>query len=98
MDLLIKTLCFLALILIGLLLRKGLNKLADGLTDLKQAMIDLNTSFTAEVGAIATALQNANVGGVSQADAEGIVTQMQSLKTLIDAKTAELLTPPAQPV
>jgi len=94
MDLIIKTLCFLALILIGLLLRKGLKIMADGLTDLKQAVVDLNTSFTAEVGAIATALQNANQGGVSQADAEAVVTNMKSLQALIDAKTAELLTPP----
>lgn len=68
--------------------------MADGLTDLKQVVVDLNTSFTSEVGAIATALQNANQGGVSQTDAEGIVAQLQQLKTSIDNKTAELTAPP----
>lgn len=75
--------------------RKGINKLATGLQNITQAITDLNTSFSSEIAAITAALQNANSGGVSEADAAGIVTQLKDLQTRIDTETAALTTAPA---
>lgn len=68
--------------------------------DLKTAVTNLNASVSAEIAAVTTALQNAaagNNGSVSAADAESIVTQLQTLQATIDAETAALTAPPATP-
>lgn len=83
-------------------IRKESTHLADALTDLKQAVTDLNTSVSNELAAIGTALQNAsqNSGGISQADAEGIVTQIRDLQAKVDQETSTLAAPvqPTPPV
>lgn len=66
--------------------------LVSKLDDINAALVSLNESVTAELAAIATAIQNAN--GSNDPALDAILTQVNALKQRIDDETAAL-TPPA---
>jgi uncharacterized protein YoxC len=73
-----------------------LNQIMAAIDDLKTAVTNLNTSFSAELAAI-TAKLGGFAGAVPAADAEAVVTSLSDLQKKIDAETAALTGPPAGP-
>ena len=63
--------------------------------DLKTAINNVNTSVSNEIAAVSAKLASLG-GGISDADAEALVTQLNTIKTNLDNETATLTgtTPP----
>ena len=81
-------------------LRRMENRILAAIDDLKAAVAGLGTSISAEITAATaaiTAAQTANAGAVPAADAEAIVTQLNTLKATVDAETAALTAPAPEP-
>lgn len=78
-------------------IKDGCKNMAGALQDIKDAMVQLNTSVSAELGAIATkiaATQSTTVDTVAASDLEPVVQQMRDLAAKVDAETAILTAPP----
>jgi len=73
-----------------------LGDLVAAIDDLKSAVAALNTSVSAEIAAVSAKLAGF-AGDVPAADAEAIVTQLNTLKSTVDAETTTLTGPPSGP-
>jgi hypothetical protein len=69
-------------------------RLMSALTDLQDAVTNLNTSVSAEIAAIIARLAQIPAGGTADADIAAVVAQLTTTKATLDAETAALATPP----